>query len=577
MRMTAMLAPTTREVPADAEIVSHQLLVRGGYVRRVAAGIYNFYPLMWRVLKKVSDIVREEMDRTGAQELMMPIVQPAELWQDSGRLNAYGKELLRLEDRHERLMVLGPTHEEMITSIARAELQSYRQLPANLYQIQTKFRDEIRPRFGLLRGREFIMKDAYSFHADTADLDREYEVMSGAYSRIFQRCGLTTRLVESDSGAIGGSTSHEFMVVVETDAGENLLLFCHHCDYAANVERADSLIEFPIGREEADQPAQVVATPGVKTIDALAGFLHMDPHHIVKTLLYVADERLVAAMLPGSEQINEVKLKNALAATDLRLASEAEVQAAAGVPTGFVGPQGLPREVRRIGDRLLQGIRNFTVGVNQEDAHLINANWGAEVTLPELADLRLARSGDSCPRCREGRLQQARGIEVGNIFKLGTKYSEAMQATFANAEGQSLPFVMGCYGIGVTRTAQAAVEACHDADGILWPVPIAPYHLVIVPVNTTVAEQVEVAERLYAEARQAGIEVVLDDREERAGVKFKDADLIGFPVRVTVGKTVQDGLVEVKSRAGDWRETLPVGEAIARIRAWLDQRLEFKA
>jgi prolyl-tRNA synthetase len=586
-----MLAPTLREVPAEAEIVSHQLLLRAGLIRRVTPGVYNLYPMMWRVTRKVEQIVREEMDRSGAQELRMPILNPAELWEQSGRWQVYGKEMFRLQNRHERWELLGPTHEETVTAIARDELRSYRQLPMNLYQVQAKFRDEIRPRFGLLRGREFIMKDAYSFHADTDSLEETYAVMCRTYTRIFERCGLTTRMVESDVGAIGGSAAHEFMVVVNTAGGENDLLFCDACDYAANVERAESSLDLQhlaakLPPEE-QRPLQKVPTPGTKTIEQLAGFLEVDPARIVKTLLYRIEQAqedseapkvsFVALLIRGDLAANEIKLSNALGGTlDMRMANEAEILDLAGAPAGFVGPMGLKVD-RLIADASVRGMTNFVIGPNEADMHFVDANWGRDFTPAEWADVRLAKAEDFCARCGEGskpgRLQAAKGIEVGNTFKLGTKYSAKMNATFMDAEGAEKPFVMGCYGIGVTRTAQAAVESLHDEFGIKWPVAIAPYHLLIVPVNVADAEVARVANALYLEALQAGVEVVLDDRDERAGVKFKDADLIGYPIRITVGKTIKDGLVEMKFRMEGQSEVVGIPEAVAKAQAYIQAGL----
>lgn len=577
MKLSKMLAPTLREVPAEAEIISHRLLLRAGFIRRVTPGVYSLYPMMWRVVRKIEQIVREEMDRTGALELRMPILNPAELWMESGRYQVYGQEMFRLKNRHDRDELLGPTHEEVVTAIARDELKSYRQLPMSLYQIQAKFRDEIRPRFGLLRGREFVMKDAYSFHVDQASLEASYDVMSRAYTRIFERCGLPTRMVESDVGAIGGSAAHEFMVVVDTAGGENDLLFCPACDYAANVERAESRLEVA-PQPEAPKPLEKVDTPHTKTIRQLTEFLGVSAARIVKTLVYrveaVAADRVdvsfVAVLIRGDLEVNEVKLKNALDALELRLASEEEVGLRAQAPTGFVGPIGLQVD-RVVADESVRASVNFVLGPNERDKHFVNANWGRDYAPERWVDVRLAKSDDRCARCDTGRLQPAKGIEVGNTFKLGTKYSAKMGATFTDVDGSEKPFVMGCYGIGVTRTAQAAVEALHDPDGIKWPIAIAPYHLVIVAVNVKDEAVMEVADRLYQEALQNGVEVVFDDREERAGVKFKDADLIGYPVRLTVGKLISEGTVELKVRMEGATETVALDEAIARVREYVER------
>ncbi|MDB5097520.1 MAG: prolyl-tRNA synthetase [Cyanobacteria bacterium RYN_339] len=567
MRMSQLLAPTLREVPADAEIVSHQLLARAGYIRRLSPGVYNLLPLMWRVTKKVEQIVREEMDAAGAQELNMPVMIPAELWMETGRWQKYGKELVRFKNRHDRDEVLGPTHEEVITDIVRGTVRSYRQLPINLYQMQTKVRDEIRPRFGLLRGREFIMKDAYSFHVDQADLEREYKNMADAYTRIFKRCGLDTRPVESDVGAIGGTGAHEFMVVVETDAGENALLYCDSCDYAANVERAESTLAAWDGGAAGTR--KQVETPATRTIDQLCKHLGCQPQQIAKTLLYVADGQKIAVVIRGDLAVNEVKLGNALNSNELRLATEEEVRELAGVAPGFVGPVGL-KTARTLVDRSLEGQTNLVMANNTPDVHWVDANWGGDFTPTDWVDVRVAQLDQGCPRCAGGKLKAARGIEVGNIFKLGTKYSASMNATFTATDGTEQQFIMGCYGIGITRTAQAAVEAHHDENGIKWPVPIAPYHVVIVPVNVKDEAQMLAAEQLYAEARKAGVEALIDDREERAGVKFKDAELIGIPFRLTAGKTLATGEVEFAERATGEKRNLPIDGAIAEIKRLVD-------
>ncbi|MBO9541064.1 proline--tRNA ligase [bacterium] len=583
MKMSQLLAPTLREVPSEAEIISHQLLLRAGFIRRVTPGVYNLYPLMWRVVRKVEQIVREEMDRIGSQELRMPILSPAELWMESGRWQAYGKEMFRLKNRHDRDELLGPTHEEVVTSIGREELRSYRQLPTTLYQIQVKFRDEIRPRFGLLRGREFVMKDAYSFHTDTDSLEVTYAEQCRAYTRIFERCGLHTRMVESDVGAIGGSAAHEFMVVVDTAGGENDLLFCDACNYAANVERAESLLVKATG--EAPKALEKVSTPATKTIAQLSDFLKVTPSTIVKTLVYrvetmpedparadQTDLSFVAVLIRGDLEVNDVKLGNVLGALDLRLASDEELSARAGAGAGFVGPIGLQVDAV-VADESVRDLTNFVLGPNETDMHFVNANWGRDYTPERWVDVRLAKPGETCSRCGKGHLSHAKGIEVGNTFKLGTKYSAKMGATFMDQDGSEKPFVMGCYGIGVTRTAQAAVEALHDTDGIKWPVAIAPYHLVVVPTNVKDESLMEVAQRLYHEAASKGLEVVLDDREERAGVKFKDADLIGFPVRLTVGKGVAEGKVEVKFRMEGTTEALAIDDSVERIRNYVHQAM----
>lgn len=567
MRMTNLFFNTLRENPADAEVVSHQLLVRAGYIRRLTSGVYNYLPLMWKVLKKIETIVREEMDRAGAQELLMPILQPAELWQESGRWDVYGKELMRLKDRHDRTCCLGPTHEEVITTIARNEIKSYRQLPVNLYQIQNKFRDEIRPRFGLLRGREFIMKDAYSFDATEEGLDLSYEKMTEAYTRIFLRCGLETKMVQSDSGAIGGSVSHEFMVLTRTDSGENDVIFCDACDYAANTNRAESnLLEAQTdGKFE---KVEEISTPSIKSIEDLEKFLNVPGSAICKTLIYIADSKPVVAVIRGDLEVEEIKFQNAVGANEIRIATAEEIKellvnSGFDSEAGFIGPKGL--KARIVADSSVTELKNFVVGINKTDFHLVGANWGVDLDLPKLVtDIKLAKAGEICVKCG-GVLDITKGIEVGNIFKLGTKYSKKMNAVFTDENGREKPFIMGCYGIGVSRTAASAVERYHDKDGIMWPMAIAPYHAVIVPVNIQDESQMNAANEMYEKLQASGIEVVLDDRNERAGVKFKDADLIGFPLRVTAGKTLSEGLVELKVRAtGEMLKVTPE-EAVQKI------------
>lgn len=566
MKMSKLFFNTLREIPADAEVISHQLLVRAGFIRKLTSGIYTYMPLMYRVLKKIENIIREEMDAKDAQELLMPILQPEELWQESGRWEVYGKELMRITDRHGKQGALGPTHEEIITALARDEIKSYRQLPVNLYQIQDKFRDEIRPRFGLLRGKEFIMKDAYSFDADETGLEITYQKMTEAYINIFNRCGLETKQVRSDSGAIGGSVSHEFMVLTRTDSGENDVLFCDSCDYAANSNRAESVM---LSAEIDGKFAEVKEfnTPNVKSIEDLAKFFNIAPSAICKTLVYVADKRYILALIRGDKTIEETKLKNAVGANEFRIATEPEVKELCekygfDTETGFIGPKGI--NVQIIGDNSIADLKNFVIGINKTDMHLTGANWGKDIDFPKvITDIRLAEKGEGCPVC-SGKLDMTKGIEVGNIFKLGTKYSKKMNATFTDENGKEKPFIMGCYGIGVSRTAAAAVERFHDENGIKWPTTIAPYHVCIVPVNVNDPLQTETAEAFYKELSYKNIEVVLDDRAERAGVKFKDADLIGFPVRITVGKTITEGNVEIKIRSTGETLLVPIDQAVAK-------------
>lgn len=562
MRMSKLFVQTLREFPADAEVVSHKMLARAGYIRKLTSGVYNYLPLMWRVLKKIENIVREEMDVAGAQELLMPFVQPKELWEESGRWEAYGKELMRLKDRHDRVMCLGPTHEEIITAIARDGLKSYKQMPVNLYQIQSKFRDEVRPRYGLLRGREFIMKDAYSFDISEEGLDIEYQNMARAYKRIFDRCGLETKMVQSDSGAIGGSVSHEFMVITDTDAGENDVFYCE-CDYSANSNHAVSkLPEAVVDGKDYFSETKVVDTPNTHSIEELSAFLNIPSTLILKSLVYIVDKKPVMALIRADKTVEETKLMNAAGGIDIRIASSAEIaelmteKGFDAVP-GFIGPKGM-KNIQIIADETVRDMKNFVVGINITDKHLVGANL-SDLDIDEIRyeDIRLVEAGDFCPECGKP-LKVTKGIEVGNIFKLGTKYSKPMNAVYLDKNGKSHPYIMGCYGIGISRTAAAAVEAHYDEHGIKWPISIAPYHAVIVPVNIQDTLQMEVAEKLYKELKANGVEVVLDDRDERAGVKFKDADLIGFPYRITVGKTINDGFVEYKVReTGDVEKLKP--------------------
>ena len=570
--MSKLFVQTLREFPADAEVISHKLLVRAGYIRKLTNGVYNFLPLMWRVLKKVENIVREEMDAAGALELLMPFVQPSELWQESGRWDVYGKELMRLKDRHGREMCLGPTHEEVITSIAREGIRSYKQLPVNLYQIQSKFRDEIRPRFGLLRGREFIMKDAYSFDVDEEGLDKSYEIMAQAYRNIFERCGLETKMVQSDSGAIGGSVSHEFMVLVneeaENNAGENDVFYCTKCGYSANSNHAVSILN-EVETDGKFSKAEIIDTPNTHSIEELSAFLNIPSTVICKALIYVVDGKYVLALIRGDRTVEETKLMNVFAGNDIRIARNDEIEEimnASGFDAvaGFIGPKGL-KNIEIVADETVKDLKNFVIGCNQNDKHLVGANWGIDVELPQkIADIRLVEENDKCVDCG-AELKVTKGIEVGNIFKLGTKYSKAMNATFTDKDGKEKPFIMGCYGIGISRTAAAAVERHHDEYGIKWPLAIAPYTVIVVPVSDQDETQMKVAEEIYNKLLAENVEVLIDDRSERAGVKLKDADLIGIPYRITVGKTIKDNLVEFKTRANNNVETITPDEAIAKI------------
>ena len=542
MRTSQLLLPTLREDPGEAEIVSHRLMLRAGLIRKVAAGIYTYLPMGLRVIRKVERIVREEMNRAGAQEVLMPIVSPAELWKETGRWDYYGKEMFRLKDRHERDFCLGPTHEEVITDLFRREVRSYRQLPLNFYQIQTKFRDEIRPRFGLMRGREFIMKDAYSFDKDEAGARASYQKMYDAYQRVFSRCGLNFRAVEADTGLIGGTSSHEFMVLADT--GEETIVYSDTGSYAANVERAEVLPPDVHSKEE-PRPMRSVNTPGCRTVEEVTKFLKIDASQLVKTLLYTSGSETVAVLIRGDHDANEIKVKRLLGVTDLELAGPAVVEKVTGAPVGFAGPVGL--NVRIVADHAVKTAINAVVGGNRLDTHLADVNCPRDFQVDQFADLRNARAGDRSPR-KDGVLKTAKGIEVGHVFMLGTKYSVAMNASFLDLNGKGCPAVMGCYGIGIGRTAAAAIEQNHDDKGIVWPFPIAPFHVHLISLGQSagVSEAVGV---LYAALEASGLEVLWDDRDERAGVKFNDADLIGAPYQVIVGdKGLAEGLLEVKAR-----------------------------
>jgi len=545
MRYSEMFLPTEREIPSDAEVISHQLMLRSGMIRKLSAGIYSWLPLGYRVLRKVEQIIREEMNRAGAQEVYLPMVQPAELWQESGRWEHYGKELQRFRDRHDREYCLGPTHEEVITDLVRHEIKTYRQLPKNLYQIQTKFRDEIRPRFGVMRSREFGMKDAYSFDADEEGAELSYSKMFEAYKRIFARCGLKFRSVEADSGTIGGSFSHEFMVMA--DSGEDGLVFCSECSYAANLEKAE--VYPPEKRHASEEEALLLSevhTPDVRTIAEVSAFLGVSPQEIVKTLIFNADGAPVAVLIRGDEEVNEIKVKNYLGCQDLDLAMDDLILEVTGAPRGFVGAIGA--RARIIADYSLLNMQNFVMGANKEGYHVRNVNSGRDFKIEAFADLKIARETDACPRCRK-ELQFARGIEVGHVFKLGTKYSKAMGASYLDRSGKEQTMIMGCYGIGTGRTVAACIEQNNDENGMIWPMPVAPFQVIITPVNMNDKTLADTAESLHEALAARGVEVLLDDRDERAGVKFKDADLIGIPIRVTIGpKKLAEGKVEIRLR-----------------------------
>lgn len=566
MRLSKMHLKTLREVPNEAEIPSHILMLRTGMIRKLVSGVYGFMPLGWRSVRKVEEIIREEMDRAGGQEIHMSAVQPAELWEESGRWFAYGPELWRLKDRHGREFCLGPTHEEIFTDIVRNDVTSYRQLPLNLYQIQTKYRDEARPRFGLMRSREFIMKDSYSFDKDYEGLDQSYQDMYDTYTRIFTRCGLTFRPVEADTGAIGGSNSHEFTALSEV--GESEIAFCEYCDMAATVERAEC-VDAPAS-DEAELPMEEVYTPGTKTIEEVAGFLGMSQEQTIKALLFVTyDEEMkengyVAAFVRGDREVNMIKLVNALGIPEhsIEFADEEKMSAVTGCVGGFTGPAGL-HDCTIVIDSELPGLKNLCAGANKTDYHIKNLNYGRDYKGDIVTDIKTLKEGDPCPVCGKP-VKHTRGIEVGQVFKLGTKYSESMGATYKDENQKDQLIVMGCYGIGVTRTLAAIVEQHHDENGIIWPMSVAPYHVIITVMKPEDKVQAQVAERIYDELGRAGVEVMLDDRKERPGVKFKDADLLGIPVRITVGRGAADGKIEYKLRRDADKEEIGIDEGIAK-------------
>lgn len=559
MRMSKMHIHTLREVPNEAELPSHILLLRAGMIRKLVSGVYGFMPLGNRILRKIQDIIREEMDEKGAQEILMSALQPAELWQESGRWYAYGPELFRLKDRNDRSFCLGPTHEEIFTDIIRNEVTSYRQLPINLYQIQTKYRDEKRPRFGLMRSREFIMKDSYSFDQDQAGLDKSYDDMYEAYERIFTRCGLAFRAVEADSGAIGGTNTHEFTAISEY--GESEIAYCDYCDFAATTERAECIDE--IGEEVAELKMEEVMTPDCKTIAQVAEFLGVPTKQTMKALLYKAEDKFVAAFVRGDRELNEIKLINALNIPEhaLEFADEAEMGPIVSCVAGYTGPMGL-KNCTIIIDSELVTMKNLVAGANKENYHIKNVNFKRDFVGDIITDIKLMKEGDPCPTCKKP-VRFNRGIEVGQVFKLGTKYSESMKAYFKDENMQEKPIVMGCYGIGVTRTMAAIVEQHHDENGIIWPISVAPFHVIITLVNINDEVQKALADEIYAELSKKGIEVILDDRDERPGVKFKDADLLGIPLRITVGKKAVEGIVEFNERIKGEKIELTKEDAIA--------------
>ena len=572
MRVSQLLNPTLREVPAEAEVISHQLMVRAGLIRKSASGLYTYLPLGLRVLRKIETIVREEMDAKGGQEVLMPIMQPAELWKESGRWDVYGDELFRLKDRHNREFCLGPTHEEIITDLVRNEVRSYKQLPLLLYQIQNKYRDERRPRFGLMRGREFVMKDLYSFDRDEAGLDESYQKMYDAYCRIFSRCGLEYRPVEADAGAIGGTGgTHEFMVLA--DSGENAVVYCPECSYAANVEKAECRPQV-IEDVSPEGPRKLVHTPKVKTIDALSEFLAVPKTSLVKSLLYQGDEKLFLVLLRGDRELNEIKLNNALGGfVSLQLASPEDVEKILGCGPGSVGPVEVPAELLVIADEEVPLMKRAVCGANKADYHIVDAVPSRDFRIDQVLDLRMMEPGEACLKCGVP-LKEARGIEVGQVFKLGTKYSKALGATFLDLNGEEKFCVMGCYGVGVSRSIAAAIEQNHDDYGIIWPMPIAPYQCIIVPVSTKDDLVMETANKLYLELQRLGVEVVLDDRDERAGVKFKDADLVGYPIRVTIGsKTLANSQVELRERKTGETQLVLVEKVAGQVKSIIEKAL----
>ena len=549
MLLSKYLLPTLKEIPREAEIPSHKLMIRSGIMRQLASGIYEWLPLGLRVLHKVENIIREEMDSIGAQEVSLPAMQPRELWEESGRWDFYGKELIRLKDRNRRDFCLGPTHEEVITDLVRREVRSYKELPLLLYQFQTKFRDEIRPRFGVIRAREFYMKDAYSFDATDKNAETSYNNVFETYSRIFQRCGLKFRSVEAQTGAIGGAFSHEFMVIADT--GEEIIVSCK-CGYAANLEKAEGVPPAKVGGKAGKRSGlkelEEVETKNMKTVEEVGKFLKEKPDKFIKTLVYKTNGECVIVMVRGDHEVNESKVKSYLGVNEIFLADEKTIKEVTGAPLGFAGPVGLKIKCKLLADYSVEGIVNGVTGANKKDYHLKNVNINRDYSVDEILDLRRAKEGDVCPKCGKT-LEFSRGIEVGHTFKLGTKYSKTLRATFLDKDGKEKYFVMGCYGIGVSRIVAAAIEQSHDQNGIIWPLPIAPFQVLILPVNYEHEKIKTISNRIYKQLESAGYEVLMDDRDERAGVKFKDADLIGIPIRVTVGeKTLARNIVEVKLR-----------------------------
>ncbi|WP_285517470.1 proline--tRNA ligase [Thermolongibacillus altinsuensis] len=565
MKQSMSFIPTLREVPADAEIKSHQLLLRAGFIRQNASGVYSFLPLGKRVLQKIEAIIREEMERAGAVELLMPALQQAELWQESGRWYSYGPELMRLKDRHDRDFALGATHEEVITALVRDEIKSYKRLPLILYQIQTKFRDEKRPRFGLLRGREFVMKDAYSFHTSQESLDEVYNKMYEAYANVFRRCGLNFRAVIADSGAMGGKDTHEFMVL--SDVGEDTIAYSDASDYAANIEMAPVIVTYERS-DEPYEPLVKVHTPEQKSIEEVSSFLNVPKEKCIKSLLFKVDGRFVLVLVRGDHEVNEVKVKNLLEATIVELATPEETKQLMKCEVGSLGPIGVPEEVTVIADHAVKAIANGVCGANEEHYHYTGVNADRDFSVQQYADLRFIQEGDPSPDGK-GTIRFARGIEVGHVFKLGTRYSETMNATYLDENGRMQPMIMGCYGIGVSRTLAAIAEQYNDEHGLVWPVAVAPFHIHLISVNPKIDDQRQLADHLYEQLQKEGFEVLYDDRAERPGVKFADSDLIGLPVRVTVGKRASEGIVEIKIRRTGETEEVHVSQLTETLRRYL--------
>ncbi|MCS7280513.1 MAG: proline--tRNA ligase [Desulfobacterota bacterium] len=562
MRFSRVFYFPLKEDPKDAEVISHKLMVRASFIMRLSSGIYSWLPLGLKCIRKIENIIRDEMNKKGAQEILMPIVQPKELWTESKRWEKYGKELLRFRDRNERELCLAPTHEEVVTDIARREIRSYRDMPLILYQIHTKFRDEIRPRFGVMRAREFVMKDAYSFDRSEEDAEKSYAAMYDAYANIFRRCGLTFTVVEADTGEIGGSFSHEFMVLAET--GEDIIFFCEKCGYSANHEKAEIGGNFKLSGKRGNY--KKVLTPNKRKVEEVAEYLNVPKERILKTLLYKSEKGTFGVLIRGDREVNETKLKNLLNLDFVELLSGDEIERITGAPLGFSGPLGL--SIPLYADKEVGQMEDFVVGGNEADTHILGVNV-SDLEVRGFYDLRYAQIGDPCPRC-EGSLLSKRGIEVGHIFKLGTKYSEAMNAKFLDRDGREKYIVMGCYGIGVGRTLAAAIEQKHDKNGMILPISIAPFEVTVLPINVTDSYSMEVAERVYTELIDAGVDALLDDRDERPGVKFKDCDLIGVPIRVTIGeKNLKEGYVEIKMRDSENTEKVKKEEVVRRVNEYV--------